>query len=187
MHPTRMDFQTTADIVRKVLDIPELTPGLLTASSLSETLDEYREVSARGRKRDEIKATVETGFTKEILEINATQMLAEWNRVSAQWFLPRYFGQKKIKKAINLYALKSVKPEAVKPLLHQIIHYQEEAEFVRKHADRLPSLFGGFGKSEDWSTIEQIINDMGVLHSLLLNYSKNIAQRITLLLKPVTN
>ena len=89
MYPTRMDFQTTADIVRKVLDIPELTPGLLTASSLSETLDEYREVSARGRKRDEIKATVETGFTKEILEINATQMLAEWNRVSAQWFLPR--------------------------------------------------------------------------------------------------
>lgn len=67
-------------------------------------------------------------------------------------------------------------PEAVKPLLHQIIHYQEEAEFVRKHADRLPSLFGGFGKSEDWSTIEQIINDMGVLHSLLLNYSKNIAK-----------
>ena len=176
MHPTRMDFQTTADIVRKVLDIPELTPGLLTASSLSETLDEYREVSARGRKRDEIKATVETGFTKEILEINATQMLAEWNRVSAQWFLPRYFGQKKIKKAINLYALKPVKPEAVKPLLHQIIHYQEEAEFVRKHADRLPSLFGGFGRSEDWSTIEQIINDMGVLHSLLLNYSKNIAK-----------
>ena len=42
--------------------------------------------------------------------------------------------------------------------------------------DRLPSLFGGFGKSEDWSTIEQIINDMGVLHSLLLNYSKNIAK-----------
>ena len=73
-------------------------------------------------------------------------MLAEWNRVSAQWFLPRYFGQKKIKKAINLYALKPVKPEAVKPLLHQIIHYQEEAEFVRKHADRLPSLFGGFGE-----------------------------------------
>ena len=97
-----MDFQTTVDIVRKVLDIPELTPGLLTASSLSETLDEYREVSARGRKRDEIKATVETGFTKEILEINATQMLAEWNRVSAQWFLPRYFGQKKIKKKCKL-------------------------------------------------------------------------------------
>ena len=40
----------------------------------------------------------------------------------------------------------------------------------------MSSTFGGFGKSEDWSTIEQIINDMGVLHSLLLNYSKNIAK-----------
>ena len=47
------------------------------------------------------------------------------------------FRTEKNKKAINLYALKPVKPEAVKPLLYQIIHYQEEAEFVRKHADRL--------------------------------------------------
>ena len=176
MHPTRTDFQTIANIIRRILDIPELTPGLLTLPLLNETLDEYREVVNHGRKRDESRKAIETGFTKEILQVDAGNMLAEWNRVSAQWFLPRYFGQRKIKKALHIYALKAIEPDAIQPLLHQIIQYQEENKAVQKYANQLPSLFGRFGKNEDWKTIEQIINDMISLHSHLLNYSKDIAK-----------
>ena len=175
-HPTRTDFQTIANIIREILDIPELTPGLLTLPSLNETLDEYREVVNHGRKRDELRKTIETGFTKEILETNAKAMLAEWNRVSAQWFIPRYFGQRKIKKALHIYALKAIEPDTIKPLLHQIVQYQEEAEAVQKYASQLPTLFGRFGKNEDWNVIEQIINDMVTLHSHLLSYSKDVAK-----------
>ena len=176
IHPTREDFQTIAHIIRSILDIPELTPGLLTLPSLNETLDEYREVVVHGRKRDEQRKEIETGFTQEILSINAKRMLAEWNRVSAQWFLPRYFGQRKIRKAINIYALKTIETEDIKPLLHRIIRYQEEAEAVRKYTGQLPSLFGRPGKNEDWNTIERIIDDMASLHSHLLNYAKDIAK-----------
>ncbi|MFT0272530.1 DUF4011 domain-containing protein [Bacteroides thetaiotaomicron] len=98
IHPTRKDFNIISAIIRKILDIPELTPELLTTPLLNEMLEEYRKVTEHGRKRDEIKAEIENGFTKEVLKINAGPMLAEWNRVSAQWFLPRYFGQRKIKK-----------------------------------------------------------------------------------------
>ena len=176
IHPTRKDFQTIAHIIRRILDIPELTPGLLTLPLLNETLNEYREVVVHGRKRDEQRKEIETGFTQEILSINAKQMLAEWNRVSDQWFLPRYFGQRKIRKAINVYALKTIETEDIKPLLHRIIRYQEEAEAVRKYIGQLPSLFGRPGKNEDWNTIEQIIDDMASLHSHLLNYAKDIAK-----------
>ena len=176
IHPTRKDFQTIAHIIRRILDIPELTPGLLTLPLLNETLNEYREVVVHGRKRDEQRKEIETGFTQEILSINAKQMLAEWNRVSGQWFLPRYFGQRKIRKAINVYALKTIETEDIKPLLHRIIRYQEEAEAVRKYIGQLPSLFGRPGKNEDWNTIEQIIDDMTSLHSHLLNYAKDIAK-----------
>ena len=89
IHPTRKDFNIISAIIRKILDIPELTPELLTTPLLNETLEEYRKVTEHGRKRDEIKAEIENGFTKEVLKINAGPMLAEWNRVSAQWFLPR--------------------------------------------------------------------------------------------------
>ena len=176
IHPTRKDFQTIAHIIRRILDIPELTPGLLTLPLLNETLNEYREVVVHGRKRDEQRKEIETGFTQEILSINVKQMLAEWNRVSGQWFLPRYFGQRKIRKAINIYALKTIETEDIKPLLHRIIRYQEEAEAVRKYIGQLPSLFGRPGKNEDWNTIEQIIDDMASLHSHLLNYAKDIAK-----------
>lgn len=176
IHPTRKDFLTIAHIIRRILDIPELTPGLLTLPLLNETLNEYREVVVHGRKRDEQRKEIETGFTQEILSINAKQMLAEWNRVSGQWFLPRYFGQRKIRKAINIYALKTIETEDIKPLLHRIIRYQEEAEAVRKYIGQLPSLFGRPGKNEDWNTIEQIIDDMASLHSHLLNYAKDIAK-----------
>ena len=176
IHPTRKDFQTISHIIRRILDIPELTPGLLTLPLLNETLNEYREVVVHGRKRDEQRKEIETGFTQEILSINAKQMIAEWNRVSAQWFLPRYFGQRKIRKAINIYTLKTIETEDIKPLLHRIIRYQEEAEAVQKYTGQLPSLFGRPGKNEDWNTIEQIIDDMTSLHSHLLNYAKDIAK-----------
>ena len=176
IHPTRKDFRTICHIIRRILDIPELTPGLLTLPLLNETLNEYREVVVHGRKRDEQRKEIETGFIQEILSINAKQMLAEWNRVSGQWFLPRYFGQRKIRKAINVYALKTIETEDIKPLLHRIIRYQEEAETVRKYIGQLPSLFGRPGKNEDWNTIEQIIDDMTSLHSHLLNYAKDIAK-----------
>ena len=176
IHPTRKDFQTIACIIRRILDIPELTPGLLTLPLLNETLNEYREVVVHGQKRDEQRKEIEAGFTKEILSINAKQTVAEWNRVSDQWFLPRYFGQRKIKKAINIYALKTIETEDIKPLLHRIIRYQEEEDAVQKYTGQLPSLFGRFGKNEDWTVIEQIINDMASLHSHLLNYAKDIAK-----------
>ena len=176
IHPTRKDFQTIAHIIQRILDIPELTPGLLTLPLLNETLNEYREVVVHGQKRDEQRKEIETGFIQEILSINVKQMLAEWNRVSGQWFLPRYFGQRKIRKAINVYALKTIETEDIKPLLHRIIRYQEEAEAVRKYIGQLPSLFGCPGKNEDWNTIEQIIDDMTSLHSHLLNYAKDIAK-----------
>lgn len=149
IHPTRKDFNIISAIIRKILDIPELTPELLTTPLLNETLEEYRKVTEHGRKRDEIKAEIENGFTKEVLKINAGPMLAEWNRVSAQWFLPRYFGQRKIKKVIRPYALQPVKPETVQPLLHQVIRYQEELDFTDRYAAKLPSLFGRFGRDEE--------------------------------------
>ena len=176
IHPTRKDFNIISAIIRKILDIPELTPELLTTPLLNETLEEYRKVTEHGRKRDEIKAEIENGFTKEVLKINAGPMLAEWNRVSAQWFLPRYFGQRKIKKVIRPYALQPVKPETVQPLLHQVIRYQEELDFTDRYAAKLPSLFGRFGRDEEWPIIDQIIHEVSSLHSLLLSYSKDVAK-----------
>lgn len=171
MRPNRKDFQTIAILIEILIDIPELTPQLVTMPSLYKKLEELREVTAHGKNRDEMKAKVETGFTKDILKINAGQLLAEWNQASAQWFFPRYFGQRKVKKTIKVYALKSVASATVQELLRTIINYQEEAEFVSQYTAQLPSLFGKSGRDEDWETIERIMNAMSLFNSRLMNYS----------------
>ena len=47
-------------------------------------------MTEHGRKRDEIKAEIENGFTKEVLKINAGPMLAEWNRAVSYTHLDVY-------------------------------------------------------------------------------------------------
>lgn len=169
---TRRDLCIVASLIQKLLSIPELTPQLLTVPCVKDTLNEYRKVIEHGRKRDQLRNEIETGFTKDILQVNASQLLADWNRLSLQWFLPRYFGQRKIKKEVNVYALKTIHSDNIRPDLHLIIQYQEEEGFVQKYSEQLPALFGQFGESQDWNTIEQIINDMKTIHASIFNYAK---------------
>ena len=82
----------------------------------------------------------------------------------------------RLSRSLRAYALRPVKREAVNPLLHQVIRYREELEFTDKYVAKLPSLFGRFGRDEEWETINQIICEMSSLHSLLLSYSKDVAK-----------
>lgn len=129
---TRNDFRSIAYIIEKLQNIPELPPKLLTLPMFNKTLDEYRIVVFHGQKREQIKAKIEARFRTDVLAINASQLLATWNRVSGQWFLPRYFEQRKINKVLNQHVAERVDPGTVKKTLYQIVQYQEEADFVSK-------------------------------------------------------
>jgi len=173
---SKKEVEKASAIINKLLHIPELTSALLTLPRLIESLDEYRELLIHGRERDKIKENLTSKFTSEILTIEAKQLLAQWNQISEKWFLPKYFGQNKIKKQLRIFALQPIHTEEIKNILYQIIKYQEEKSRVDKFNTQLPVLFGKYGKNEheNWDTIEQIIEDTATIHSLLLNYSKDI-------------
>lgn len=173
---TRNDFRTITGIIGKLQQIPELTSRLLTLPLFAETMDEYREMAFHGKRRDQLQAEIETSFHSEVLAVNARRLLAAWDQASVRWFLPRYFGQRKIKKELGLYALGSVDKERIKEILHLIIQYQEETGFISGHEAQISALFGTYGRNEDWTTIEQIITDALALHSLILTYSKDIGR-----------
>lgn len=166
----RDDFRMMTDIIRKLQQIPELTSSLITLPGFTEAMDEYGEVAGHGKKRDRLKAEIETNFRSEVLAMDAKQMLATWNKVSAQWFLPRYFGQRKIVKELSLHALGKVDKAAVTGILQLILHYQEEAAVVEKCETQLTTLFASYGRNEDWQNIEVIITDAKALYALLLTY-----------------
>lgn len=173
---TREGFRIWNTIVQKINETPELTPELLTTPRLKETLDGLHAAAVHGRQRDAFRTDIERDFLHEILNINAAQLLNEWERVSGQWFLPRYFGQKKIKKAISPFALNPIANDEIKGILHRIKQYREEAAFVERHKEELSARFGKYGREEDWDAVDQIIDSASSIHSLLLSYTKDAAK-----------
>lgn len=174
----RQEIQILSALAIKLLHIPELTPELLTSARPDELLDEYREVCSHGKKRDELKSATEAVFSKNIITIRATELLTRWNQAAGQWFLPRYFARKKVRKELAGYALAPIPPESITDTLKQIILLQEETEYITGYSAQLTTLFGksGRGGSEEWEIILQIIEATGDIHSFILSLAKDIAQ-----------
>ena len=175
---TKEQVNTLSYIASLLLSIPELTPDLLTRPRLNEVLDECREVIPHGQKRDSLYKETSLLYKPEVLQMNASQLLTEWNTCSNKWFIPRYFGQKKIKKQLKVHSLNGVvETEKVQNTLTQIINHQEEVAYLNQYAGQFPSLFGKYGKqgTEHWDTITQIIDFAAQLNASLLNYVPDIS------------
>ena len=177
----KRDTETLTKLIEKLINIPELTPSLLTLPMITEALDEYKEVSANGKRRDQLKAEVETNYSVEILDIQPKQLLSHWDECSAKWFLPKFFGQRSINKQIKLYALtKSYVESDVSSVLKGIVEYQAHHKEVGKHTAQLPALFGKYGRTENWETIDQIINDALEINSAILQCTNDISGAVSL-------
>ena len=174
---TKEQVNTLSGIASLLMLIPELTPDLLTRPRLNELLDECREVIPHGQKRDNLYKEISLSYKAEVLQINAPQLLTEWNTCSDKWFIPRYFGQKKIKKQLKIHSLNGVvETEKVQSTLTRIIDYQKEVGYLNLHANQFPALFGKYGKQgvEHWDAITQIIDSAAQLNTHLLNYVPDV-------------
>ena len=180
---SKKEIVILSQLIGKLIEISELTPSLLTLPMIIESLEEYKEVSINGKRRDQLKNGIVNKYLDEILSIQAKQLLIQWDEYSTKWFLPKFFGEKKIKKQIKIHAISKSIPEIeVIVLLNNIIEFQTWDTFVNKFSDQLPMLFGKYGKkgSENWETIDQIIKNMLEINSLILKYT-NDTSSVTLL------
>lgn len=177
----KRDTETLTKLIGKLINIPELTPALLTLPMITESLDEYKEVSANGKRRDQLKAEVEPNYSVEILDIQAKQLLSHWDECSAKWFLPKFFGQRTIKKQIKPYALnKSSFESDASHILKNIIEFQSCQNVVNKSIAQLPTLFAKSGKTENWETIDLIIDDMLEINSAILQCTNDVSGAVSL-------
>lgn len=174
---TKNQIDTIGKIVRVLLQIPELTSSLLLLPRISEAMEEYRDAVVHGKEKNALKNNILQSYTEDILSINAKQLLAEWNQSSVKWFIPKYFGLRKIKKQLATFSLNGKVTEE-KRILHEVIKYQNEEAFVNKHRENFPALFGKYGRrdAEDWEKIDEIIDYVITLNTLLLNYANDIGK-----------
>lgn len=174
----KKEITILSQLTEKLIEIPELTPALLTLPMIIESLEEYKEVSINGKRKNHLKNEIVNKYSDEILTIQAKQLLIQWDEYSTKWFVPKFFGKKKIKKQIKFHALsKSNVEDDIIVILNNILEFQTCDNFVCKYADQLPILFGKYGKKglENWETIDQIIKNILEINSLILQYTNDIS------------
>lgn len=169
-------------MIRILLHIPELTSSLLLHPSPDSLLREFREVIVLGKERDGLFKEITSAFLPEVLRLPAANYLQEWKRYEGMWFLPRFFGQRKIARELKDYLNQGrLQAEEIPEYLSRIVRFQEREKFVGQYSDDLFFCFGKYGRKnrEDWEDIEQIITDTDELLSLIVSYSKDLQEVIS--------
>lgn len=166
---------TLRDILQELSVIPELTPFLLKYPRLQEALEEMQEVLPHGERRDELKKSISATYQESVLDLpDAALLLQQWQTADKKWFLPKYFGHRKIKKQLSAYH-KTGSPDTttVAESLYEIIEYQKERNILEESTEEFPSLFGKYGKrnKENWLEIKQIIEHTRLLDNYILQYA----------------
>lgn len=176
VYKSKQNIEIVVQLIDKLLEIPELTSALLIAPQLEDALDEYREVCKHGLKRDELKSSILPYFSEGVLSLDAKKLLFDWNLASKKWFIPKFFGQRAIRKQLTLYAINAFDQNQIPEILDQIISYKEEHSYIQKYENYLLVYFGKYGQKEqeNWPIIEQIINHTAIINSLILSYSKDV-------------
>jgi len=174
--PDKKQTANVLELINILLNIKELTPELLTYPHLHQKLTELREVVTHGFRRDKCYKSVISDYTDEAFGLPARQLLAKWQQADKQWFIPRYFGLRAIKKQMKTYAINKV--VNTEQTLTYIAGYQEEVKYLQQYSN-LQNLFGYYGKKgdEDWAAIEDIIVNTLNINILLINIAPDALQR----------
>lgn len=167
-------FEYLCGLAAFLLEGPLLPCGLLQTDSLTETVEEVRAVIVHGRCRDRLRDELLAEFSKDILEVGADRLLAEWNMAGTKWFLPRYLIERRVGKTLRVHALNGELPkERIPSLFKTIISYQTEREWVEHKGGQYSGMSGVLW--EDWDRLEQGCAAVLQLSEKLFAFSGEIA------------
>lgn len=174
---TRAQYELVGTLFSVLSQIPELTPALLHEYKPEELFVECREVVGHGKERDRYKTEIIENFSEEILAIDAKSLLNAWNVASNKWYIPRYFGQKKVRDQLKTDIHNgSIKKIDIKKVLTNIVQYLQEQKLVSGYSLKLESLFGKYAKPEreQWDRILQVMDDFSTLNAVVLTFTNDV-------------
>ncbi|TAM95522.1 MAG: DUF4011 domain-containing protein, partial [Chitinophagaceae bacterium] len=171
-------LQEFRELIDCILQLPDMPESFFQIQHLSDFEEALAPLITAGEQRDKISSGLSQKFQASLLEAPAGALLTEWNLASAKWFLPRYFGQKKIKK--NLYAfLKTggITGQEVPQILLDTLAYQENNAVLNQHKEYLDEKLGRFWKNGHpvWEQVRQALAGIKALNNYLLKWNADPA------------
>ncbi len=156
----RQQTEALSNIVSMLLLLPNVPSQLFAIEHAQENLPKIIKVAEHGNKRNDLRTSLFQAFNKEILSVNAQQLLTEWNIAAGKWLLPKYLKQTSISKSLKRLTLNgSIDKASVPAILQQVIDYKYEQEVIDKASDLAYHLQFLWNNGEcDWNSLITICN-----------------------------
>ena len=150
-------------VVRLLLILPDIPAILFNTNNVEMVLGKLLSLCDTGTKRDVLKNELLRNFREEIVQVDAPDLLTQWNIASNKWFIPKYFQQRKISTLLtNLSLNGKVENENIISLLQQIIACKNEQQIINTNETFLAPLLDFYwnGGACDWQKIVLIANSI---------------------------
>lgn len=175
-HLNKENTDSLDNLCQKIASLPDSPATLINIEHPERTLPQLIELSKHGEKRDIYRDLLLKDFTKKILKYDAEPSLFSWKEVSNKWFIPRFFGQKKIIKTLRpLSKTGKVDKSKIVECFETIILYQREQEFLDENANTLSKSLDFLWNNSNcnWATITHICETSLQIHRLLIKITSD--------------
>jgi hypothetical protein len=164
-----------------ILSLPDTPDKLIIDEFPERILSNITQLANHGIKRDEYKYELLGSFSAEILKLDAKLKLSEWNAAAQKWFLPKYLGQRKVLRSVQLLSKELVvTKDDITKYLDKVILFQQEQGVIESSqlSNELDFLWNG--GNADWPSIIKICDILLQIHfaSISLTESQGTAKVI---------
>lgn len=134
--------------VARLLDLPELPIGLLSAGGLLETADRLQIICSRGQVMTESHTALLACFLPGVFEESGQVLLSAWQESSVRWLLPRLSSQHAILNRLKRHVKPGVKlrTDQMESWLKHLSQYQEAKMQVNEQLPYFAGQLTGFWK-----------------------------------------
>ena len=103
-----LDNQT--EITRAILAKPSLPQGLFTSSKWDDLTMSAQKLVEHGRQCEDFQQKIFTRYGPAILSLDIAGLSQQWTALQTVWFLPKFLGCRKIRKALSGVSLQGYAP-----------------------------------------------------------------------------
>ena len=158
---SRQDLGNLAVIATALLNCPSIPPALLSSVDWESLKATIQEVAAHGQQRNQQREEIYKRFTQSILALNLEGLVQQWSVAQGSWFLPRWFGCRKVRQALAAVARPDHDPQntEVLPDLEHAMTLRQEEQFIKQAATRAEQVLGVYwqGGEADWNAVGDYI------------------------------
>lgn len=167
----KSQVQALNEICRLLETSSDIPSSFLRIKDLEESLNLIIQISQHGKNRNIIRNTLLRTFTREVLDVDAEKIKAEWNKTKNKWIIARFFGQYSILKNLKILSIDGkLDKSLIEKTLDEIIDYKREQNHLDIHSNFIVPILGlrWNGGEVDWDGIENICQIALNLNSQLI-------------------